>query len=236
MTPDFSFGFRFSDLPFFDKEQDLILPTNLNPHVRGSHQDISRTFTLTVEQANMLAMNRRVLPSSHVADGSGPRVEFKVSEILNLPILFIRFILSLCLQHQLLLRFALSTGIVDGSTQHGVGPVVDDCYPNGLIVRVNGKQCILPPALPAPKGSSKDGFRIARPVSRELSSIYLVLTFVFYSFSPGRCDASHQILTRRPEPNLHLMEPALSLIQLITTRLQQTLRLYTCDGNKTFFG
>jgi hypothetical protein len=70
---------------------------------RSVFQELSRTFTLTTEQANTLAMNRKILPSTGSDGYEATKVEFK---------------------KQLLLRFALSCPS-SGST----AALIDDCLP-----------------------------------------------------------------------------------------------------------
>lgn len=121
-------------------------------------QELSRTFTLTGEQANTLSMNRKILPaaafdgyvrkrrttkSTNVTFSSGPRPVHRYDAPAKVEF-----------KKQLLLRFALSCPSVPSG-------VIDDCLPPSLCLRVNGKVCPLPPALPG-KGGPKEGHRSSR--------------------------------------------------------------------------
>lgn len=97
-------------------------------------------------------MNRKVLPAAmSLSDGGydsmSPKVEFS---------------------KQLLLRFALSC-----PSTGSISAVIDDCLPPSLCLRVNGKLCTLPPALPG-KGGPKEGHRSSRVSAANGTSVSLM--------------------------------------------------------------
>jgi hypothetical protein len=141
-------SYKFNSLPFFEDEDTLISPTNLNPTnafspgCRALYQECIKSFTLTVQQANSITSSRKILPCLDQVDGMTPfsqqqtRTEFK---------------------HQILVRFSMLSLSGDLKT-------VEDCFPPSLCVKVNGKIVQLPPALPVMKNQPKEQFRQSRPV------------------------------------------------------------------------
>lgn len=139
-------SYKFNALPFFEEEDILISPTNLNPTnafspgCRATFQECLKSFTLSVQQANSITSTRKILPCLDHSEGMTAFTQTKME-----------------FKYQILVRFAMVS--VSGELK-----TFEDCFPPSLCVKVNGKITQLPPVLPVMKSQPKEQFRLNRPV------------------------------------------------------------------------